>query len=194
VITEPSGRLGWINRAILATSRRGAVVTGWVYLVMALLIALDVITRRFGFSTQLTDEVAVYGVAIASAWAMAHALIQKDHVRVEVLLVRLPRRVQAVLNLISVVVLTLLVVVLAARMWRTVLESAQYDMRAISFFRTPLVLPQLPWALGFSFFVLVCLVTVANAIIKVRRGRTEELADDLGPRAIASEVAESVHV
>ena len=182
--------LRWIGDKAVALSRFGTMLGGWLYLLTALYITSDVFTRRYlGFSTKATDEVSTYVIAGAAAWSMSYALKKKDHVRMDVLLVKLPLVVQGYLNLLSLVVLNGVLTVLVWRMWSVVMESFRFHSRAATIYQTPLAWPQLIWAAGFTTFLVLAIVMLLEALLDVARGRAREVGERFGPRSVEGNVA-----
>jgi TRAP-type mannitol/chloroaromatic compound transport system permease small subunit len=185
-----------VERGTVALSRAGAELSGWLYLFIALFITSDILTRRYlGFSTKATDELGNYVLATGAAWSMAYALQMKDHVRMEVVLVKLPRVVQGYLNILSLLLTASVLAILVYRMWSVVLESVRFGSRSFTLFRTPLAWPQGVWAVGFTLFLVLTVVLLIESVVLMARGRVRDLAETLGPRSIdaSTATAETLH-
>ena len=184
------GVLRWVGDKAVALSRFGTMLGGWLYLFTALYITSDVLTRRYlNFTTKATDEVSTYVIAGAAAWSMAYALKKKDHVRMDVVLLKLPLPVQGYLNVLSLIVLNGVVAILVWRMWSVVLESFRFHSRAATIYQTPLAWPQLIWAMGFTIFLILGVVMLLEALLDVSRGRVRQVAERFGPRSVEADVA-----
>lgn len=143
--------LGGLDR--LATAM--AYVAGAVLLAISFFITIDVLGRKFvGMSSGVTDEFGGYALAIGGLWALAFGLTTGGHVRIDILLPRFPRRVQALLNYTALLLMGCFASVLAYYSWKLAIESFTTDARAMSFLRTPLFLPQGSMALGFTMLTL----------------------------------------
>ena len=81
----------WINRGALAVG--GACLAG-----MALLTCANILLRIVWVPIQGTYELMGYFGALVAALALAHTQLRRGHIAVDVLVVRMPRRVQRVLN------------------------------------------------------------------------------------------------
>ena len=67
-------------------ARGGAWFGGALILAAAVLVAADVVIRNlFVVSVGGSDELAGYALAVGSAWALAFALLERAHVRIDVL-------------------------------------------------------------------------------------------------------------
>jgi TRAP-type C4-dicarboxylate transport system permease small subunit len=132
-----------------------AYVGGAVLLLISFLITADVLARKFlGVSSALTDEFGGYALVIGGLWALAFCLTTGAQVRIDILLPHFPPRVREALNYAALVLLVAFAAILAWYSWKLAIESFQTDARAMSFLRTPLVLPQTCMAIGFSLLAL----------------------------------------
>ncbi|MDB5383221.1 MAG: hypothetical protein JWO26_2853, partial [Rhodospirillales bacterium] len=83
-----------------------AHIAGWNYVACALFITFDIVGRSlFGFSSQATVEITGYMLAGGIAWGLAHTLAKRAHIRVDVLVNRLPPRRRAWLHILSLALL-----------------------------------------------------------------------------------------
>ena len=78
------------------------ILGGYGCLGLSFLIVYEIFARKlFNHSLQGVDEIGGYVVAITGTFGMALAALERAHTRIDVLLLRLPARVQAGLNLLS---------------------------------------------------------------------------------------------
>lgn len=164
-------------RQALAVLDRTAVamayVAGAVLLLASFSITADVLGRKFlGVSSGATDEFGGYALAVGGVWALAFALTTGTHVRIDVLLPRLPAPVRGALNYAALAAMAFFAAVVAYYSWKLAIESYTTDARAMSFLRTPLYAPQGCLALGFSLLAVqagaIFLVGLAESL---RQGR-----------------------
>jgi TRAP-type C4-dicarboxylate transport system permease small subunit len=153
--------LGALDRVALAM----AYVAGAALLLVSFFITADVLGRKFvGISSGVTDEFGGYALAIGGLWALAFGLTTGGHVRIDILLPRFPRRLQALLNYAALLLMGVFACIVAFYSWKLALESFITDARAMSFLRTPLFLPQAGMALGFTVLALQAVVMLAAVI------------------------------
>jgi TRAP-type C4-dicarboxylate transport system permease small subunit len=147
--------------------------SGALFLLASFYVAADATGRTFFHtSTAVTDEFGGYALALGSMFALAHTLRVGAHVRIDILLPYLPRRLQIVLDYVAMAGMALFAAMLAVYTWTLALESLATDARAMSFLRTPLFPPQALVALGFSVLCLQALVILAVGVTEsVRAGR-----------------------
>jgi TRAP-type C4-dicarboxylate transport system permease small subunit len=179
-----------IERALRAVATAFAMATGAAVLLLALLVAVDIVGRRlFGFSLQGTDEYGGYALAMTGSLGFAYALFQRGHTRIDILIPRMPDRVQAAANAASLVTLGGYAAFIAWYALSAFLETIELDARAQSPLATPLWIPQGLWFSGTAFFVLAAAYAAIHAIGLMFRdpGRVNRL---YGPLAAVQEVAE----
>jgi TRAP-type C4-dicarboxylate transport system permease small subunit len=171
--------------------RAMAYVSGIVFLLLAFYMTADVIGRRFfHVSSAITDEVGGYGLAVGGMWAMAWTLRSSGHVRIDVLLPRLPRRLQAALGYVSIALMAVFAGMVAIYCWRLAIDSWVTGTRATSVVRTPLFVPQALMAMGMSALGLEALTILACGIVtSARVGRFVDPplleGDEPGPAPVA---------
>src|SRR6218665_327604 len=87
-------------------SRRAMTVAGWCYLLITALICFDILARRLlGFSSEATAELTGYLMAVGMSWGLAGTLFERGHVRIDVLVQKLPLKVRVWLHLASLAAL-----------------------------------------------------------------------------------------
>jgi TRAP-type C4-dicarboxylate transport system permease small subunit len=176
--------------------RAGAVmnaVAGWIFVAAAFFITVDVVGRKFfGVSSQATVEVTGYMLAFGIAWGLADALATRSHIRVDVLVTRLPLGVRAWMHALALAFLVVLGFFLAWRCWAVVGDSWLFGARDSSALNTPLIVPQGLWALGITVFFLLTVVTLAGVLLRLVRGEREQVDRLLGSRTLEEETAEAL--
>src|SRR3954463_7797394 len=134
-------------------------VAGWNYIFCAAFITIDVLCRNFGgFSSSATTEITSYMLAFGIAWGLAHALATRSHIRIDVLVNRLPLALRQYLHAFALVLLTALSVFLAWCAWGLVGESMFFDAKDTSALAIPLVVPQGLWAIGVTMLAVFAVV------------------------------------
>lgn len=180
-------------RTIEWLSRRAMGVAGWCYLAMTLLICFDILARRLlGFSSEATTELNGYLLAIGMSWGLAGTLFERGHVRIDVLLQRLPQRWRTALHLLSLLALAVSV---GFFIWGSVsltLDSLSFGATDLSALRTPLVIPQGLWAAGFVLFGLAVLAWLSRGLALAWQGQAAQLDAELTSRSDQDEAAETL--
>ncbi|MEY2621582.1 MAG: hypothetical protein RIT26_1402 [Pseudomonadota bacterium] len=180
-------------KAIECLSRRAMGVAGWCYLAMTLLICFDILARRLlGFSSEATTELNGYLLAIGMSWGLAGTLLERGHVRIDVLLQRLPLGLRTALHLLSLLALAVSV---GFFIWGSVsltLDSLSFGATDLSALRTPLVIPQGLWAAGFVLFGLAVLAWLSRGLALAWQGQAARLDAELTSRSDQEEAAETL--
>jgi TRAP-type C4-dicarboxylate transport system permease small subunit len=179
-----------------AVARVGTVmgyVAGWGFTLCAIFITFDVIARRFfGFSSQATTELTGYALAFGIAWALAHALTTRAHIRIDVLINHLPDRLRYPMNLLSLAALGVFMGFIAKGAYDLVDESILFNATDISLLRTPLWIPQGLWTFGIAVFLLLIILLFVESFLLVLAGRGREAEALVHARTYQEEAAEAL--
>jgi tripartite ATP-independent transporter DctM subunit len=166
---RPAARGGlsaWVDRVALGAHHLGGVVLA----AMMLLTALDVI-GRFAFNTPIkgSQELAEVMLVLTVFFGVAYTALQKEHVRVELLLMFLNRKTQLLLNLFASLVSFVLVLGIAVQ------GIEQMIIQRQRFITTMLLeIPQWPFALLLSLgAMLLCLVLFKDIVHDFRLLKAE---------------------
>ncbi len=182
-----------LRRGVAGLAAGMAWVAGWNYIACALFITGDILGRNLlGVSSAATVEITGYMLACGIAWGLAHTLACRAHIRVDVLVTRLPLRWRAPLHLLSLLLLTGFAAFVAWAAWQLVDESALFDAHDNSALRVPLIIPQGIWAIGISAFVLMCGVLLLESLLALLLGEGERLDALLGSRTLTDETQEAL--
>ncbi len=168
-------------------------VAGWLFVVAALFVTFDVVSRKFfGFSSQATVELTGYMLAFGIAWGLTDALTTRSHIRVDVLLVRLPLWARAYMHALALAFLVFLGIFLVWRCWAVVGDAWLFGARDSSALATPLIIPQGLWVLGITIFFVLAAVMFLEVLFLLVLGRREQIERLLGPRTLQEETAEAL--
>lgn len=182
-----------LRRGVAGIAAGMAWIAGWNYIACALFITADIVGRNaLGVSSAATVEITGYMLACGIAWGLAHALASRAHIRVDVLVTRLPLRWRAPLHLFSLLLLSGFAAFVTWAAWQLVDESALFDAHDNSALRVPLIIPQGIWAVGISAFVLMCAVLLLESLLALLTGEGERLDALLGSRTLSDETQEAL--
>lgn len=159
-----------LARAWLPFTRVLALVAGYALLLLSILIAVEVLLRRFAnMSLQGSDEMGGYVLAIVAAFGFSFALLERAHTRVEILVERINPKRAAVLNVLSCVGTMLMALFIAWRGWATLMESIEYQSLSGTPLMTPLWQPQSLWVGGLLVFAVVATLVAIHATVLLLR-------------------------
>lgn len=170
-----------------------SVVAGWCYVVCAALIGFDVVGRNFfGISTRATVELSGYLLAVGIAWGLAGAFVTRVHVRIDLLVERLPERVRTYFHLLSLLFLLGFVSILAYGAVHVVRDSWDFDAHDISVLFTPLWIPQGLWMFGICVFAGVVLLTTIEVVFLLGAGKVAVVNQILKQKTYEEEAAAAI--
>lgn len=168
-------------------------VSGWGFIACAFFISFDVLARKFlGFSSQATTEITAYMLAMGITWGLAHTLSMRAHVRIDLLITKLPEKLRYAMHLVSLLALAVLIGFLAKASYDLVDESLLFRATDTSVLRIPLAIPQGLWAFGIGIFAVLIFVMFVENLLLVLAGRGAEAEANLMPRSYTEEVAEAL--
>ncbi|WP_294924433.1 TRAP transporter small permease [uncultured Paracoccus sp.] len=161
-----------LTRAVNPLARFLALIAGYMLLGVALFVTAEILVRRFfNISLQGGDELGGYMLAILAAFGFSHALIERAHTRVEILIERVGPRMQAMLNVFSAWCIALMAAFMAWRAWTTLMESVEYRSLSGTPLMTPLWQPQSLWFAGLLLFAGISLAVAVHATLLMLRDR-----------------------
>lgn len=165
-----------------------AYLAGLAVLLLALLIAIDILARDLlGVSVQGTDEIGGYVLAMIGSLGLAYVLAERANTRMDLALPFLPRPVQRLLHVLAYGTLACLAVFMAYRAFAELGETVHFDSRASTPLQTPLWIPQGFWAVGIGVFALSAVLHALRATALLARG-SERLEREYGATTPEEEV------
>jgi TRAP-type C4-dicarboxylate transport system permease small subunit len=192
---DPFPLLGRMLRLADSLSRGAVWVGGALTLGAVFLIGFDVLVRKFfGFTVGGADELSGYVFAISTSWALAFVVLQRANVRVDVLYERLPVRLTAVLDWLSLVALAVFLVYLTHHAFAVAQTSFERSAAANTPLATPLWIPQGLWALGLVWMCVVLALMLARASAALITGDIATVKALCGVRSAQEEADEEAEI
>jgi len=152
-------------------------IAGWLVLLMMLLVLVEVFSRYvFNRPLMVANEFGSYLLVAVSYLAAAYAWKEKGHVRITVLVSRLPARVSSWLRLITMLLALVVAFGLSQSAYTYLQTSFRLGMASGSWLHFPLQGPHMTLMIGFTLLSLILMVEVTRAIKKLRRGESIEEA------------------
>jgi TRAP-type C4-dicarboxylate transport system permease small subunit len=180
-------------RWIEVISKHAMTVAGWCYLAITLLITFDILARRLlGFSTEATTDVTGYLMAIGMSWALAGTLLERGHVRIDVLVQKLPLRVRTWLHLASLLALMVATGFFVNGAVALARDSWELGATDLSTLRVPMALPQGLWAAGLALLLLATVALMARSLRLLAAGDAGSVDRLLMARNYEDEAAETL--
>lgn len=183
-----------VSRAGAKLVRALAIAGGYGFLGLSLLVAFEVIARKFfTFSLQGVDEIGGYVMAGAVALGISYTLFHRAHTRIDMFIDRLPAPLRPAFHAFAMVALAAFGVFMAWRATTTLIDSIGYQSVASTPLQTPLWIPQLIWDAGLLFFAGMATVLALHAVVLTVRNPAAVMAL-YGSRSVREEIDDEVAV
>ena len=182
-----------LNRAIDVLARQMNRCAGWLFVLCAFFITFDVLARKFlGFSSQSTTELSGYMLGVGIAWGLAGALEARTHVRIDILIQKVPPQFRGYLHWVALATLAVFAGFLVYGAWHTTMESWDFKATDNSLLKTPLIIPQGLWLLGTGVFGIMAVLRVLEVALLLPRGDIDAIERLTGPRSYIEEAEEAL--
>ncbi|WP_232820715.1 TRAP transporter small permease [Thalassobius sp. I31.1] len=124
----------------------------------------DIVARQFHLSLGGTDELSGYAMAIATSWGVAYTLIDKAHVRIDIIRSKANTGARAVFDCISITALAGTALFIAVKAWPVLEKSIRFNSTANTTMETPLWIPQSLWLMGWGWFAFTSSILAVGAL------------------------------
>lgn len=162
---------------------------GTLIVLSAFLVTLEVFLRKlFNISLGGADEISGYAFGVATALALSFALFERAHIRVDALLGAIPKVLHPYINLLGLLLLTGFALVIVVMVWGMVGDTLDNGSRSITPMRVPLAIPQIPWLLGWMFFVFSGVLIALVAIRQHFRGDEAGVQNLIGVKSLDEQI------
>jgi len=163
-------------------TRIASNVFGVTMLSLAVMVTVETLVRKlFSISLGGVDELAGYSIAVGAPLCFAVALLERSHIRINIVYIYLGARVRAWLDALSILALGLMAVFLFAFTIKTVLETLAYQSIAQTPWATPLIYPHSVWLLAMTVFLVPAIWLPIKALTLMARGKGADLSAQFGP-------------
>jgi TRAP-type C4-dicarboxylate transport system permease small subunit len=178
-----------MNTLVLVVSRLfGAALVG-----LSVFVSIETIARKaFNFSFQGADELGGYVLAVGSSLAFFVALVDRAHIRIDVLHVRFPQKLQATMDWLSIVSIAGLGLFMIYVGRIVIVDTLSYGSTAATPWATPLIYPQSAWYAALCLFALMALYLAGRATWLFVSGRRDQLLSEFHPKGTIEELEEEL--
>ena len=150
----------------------GYLQAGIIFFLMVTLLA-EVLTRYILRSPlSIADEMGGYLLVSLTFMGLAYTWKEKGHVRVSLLISRLPHKFAHLLRFITLILATLFTLPLMKACYDLISDSLLFESRSGSWLRTPLAYPQTILLIGAIMLFLQLVAEIIKATIAM--GKSEE--------------------
>jgi TRAP-type C4-dicarboxylate transport system permease small subunit len=162
-----------VRRALDALYRLAGIMAGVFLVCIAAMVVAQIGARLIGVFLRGPDELIGYFLAASTFLALAYTFGAGGHIRVTLVLDRMPRRARWGAELVALVVM---VVVTGYFAWHAAVmtwQSHRFGDMTLGLVAMPLWIPQTPMALG----LLALFVAVVDALVVTVSGRRPSYLD-----------------
>ena len=147
------------------------------------MVAIDVVCRKYlGVTMSGSDEITGYVFAASTTWAYSYCLFNRANVRID-----------ALYNLLGLVLLLVYVSILASKAVVVYQETIEFNATAQTTLATPLWIPQIFWVSGLVFFfITLAFVTLYTTVAMIQRD-LPLVARLAGVRTVEEELEQETH-
>jgi len=158
-----------LDRVISKFSRTVGVIAifGMIALIFPEVTARYVFNHSFGVS----EEFSSYLLVVAIFIGLAFIANEDSHIRVQVIVSRLPPRIYGWLRAFTFLLFLLLSIILTKVSWDFVLKNYAYGTKAMYLTQTSLWIPILAIPVGFGLLCLILMVRFLRSIDKLHEDR-----------------------
>lgn len=168
-------------RGLRAANRYVLGAGGVLIFLCAALIVVDVLLRWiFAQSWLYSFELTSYAFAIAVAFSLADGVIERIHIRIDILYLHLPLAIRCVVDVLAYSLIAFLSLGLASYAFDVVAGSLQIGSRSNSTLGMPLVLPQSGWMLGLALFATASTIVALRLWLELLRGDWRQIEQIAG--------------
>lgn len=162
---------------------------GILIILSAFLVTVEVLLRKFlNVSIGGADELSGYAFGVATALAFSYALFERSHIRVDALIGTFPKAIHPIINFFGLVLLVGFALVVVVMVWGLVADTLANGSRSITPMRVPLAIPQIPWLIGWMFFVFSGLLIGIVAIRQYLKGDEAGVQDLIGVKSLDEQI------
>ena len=137
-----------------------------VILFLLMCLVLVDVTTRYALQNPLSiaEEYGAYMLVAITCMGLAYTWKEKTHVRIEVLVDKLPLRAQRVLRLVTLVLALLFTLVMIPAAYQLVSFSFMFGTRSGGWLRTPIAWPQITILIGAVLLFFQLIVEIIKAV------------------------------
>jgi TRAP-type C4-dicarboxylate transport system permease small subunit len=166
---------------------------GYSLLLLSVLVVVETIGRKWlGFSLQGVDELGGYILAVTTGIAFTVALIDRAHIRIDMVYDRCFRKFQGGLDWASSLLVAAMSVLLSYVAILTMTETIEFGSTAATPWATPLVWPQGVWLATLLLFSLVATIIFVRISRLLMAGSFDQLRRNYGLKVATEELKEEL--
>lgn|SRR5690625_1377126 len=155
-------------------------IAGLLIFLNVIVIVVEIVTRAlFPISFNVSVELSGYILALSTSLVFAYALINKEHIRINVFYNALPKSVQVFFDVIVFVLTAAICTFIAVEAVDMVLSALEYGDMSLNM-RVPLWIPYAIWTLGLIWFALSAFIMLIYGLLSIFMGDLEQASEIIG--------------
>ena len=152
------------------------LLSGWLVFLMMVLVLFEVFMRYvLNQPPMIADEFSAYMLVAISLLGLAYTWKERGHIRISILVKRLPPRVSSWLRLTGLVLAFVFTSELTRASYSFIALSFKLHIHSATWLHFPLQGPQMTIPIGFGLLSLMLLLAIVKAIKNIRAGVSIEL-------------------
>lgn len=164
-------------------------IGGGLILLSAFLVTFEVMLRKlFNVSIGGADELSGYAFGVATSLAFAYALFERAHIRVDALYGLFPFPLKLLASFLGMILLVGFAAIVGWTAWLLVADTLAFGSRSITPMRVPLAIPQIPWLIGWLFFVVAGFLVLLAALQRLLSGDAEGADRLIGVKSVDEQI------
>jgi len=143
--------------------------------IMVVLVAVEVFMRYvLKNPPMVADEFSAYMLVALSYLGLAYTWKRGGHVRITLLVSRLPVKLAGWLRLVLLIIIMIFMIVLTYLSFGMVVYAHEINLRSDTWLTFPLIWPQLTVFIGFLMLTLILPADIVKVYRKIRAGEAVE--------------------
>src|SRR5690625_1615714 len=182
-----------MSTAMRKTANIASAIFGYLLLFLSFMVVIETVGRKWlGFSLQGVDELGGYILAITSGLAFTVALVDRAHIRIDLLYDRSGKTSRVLLDWLSLLLLTVLTVMMCYAGTISLLEAIEFDSTAPTPWATPLKWTQGIWVATLVLFMLTAFVALYQATKLLLAKQYQTLQQNFGLKVVSDELQDEL--
>jgi TRAP-type C4-dicarboxylate transport system permease small subunit len=191
---HPISKFASIHAKFTTASRYATWVGGAALMLSAIMVTLDVISRKLiGFTISGSDEISGYVFAASTTWSYSYCLFTRANIRIDAFYNLLSLKPKAILDMIGLLLLLYYIYLLTTNAFGMFLENVEFNSSAQTTLATPLWIPQMFWVSGLGFFLLSLTFLAMYGFAALVKGDWATINKIAGVRTVEEEILEETH-
>lgn len=174
-------RIETLEGALRRANHLVALILGGAVVATVFFVLIDVVGRKTGLgSLGGSDEISGYVMAAVASWGLACALLDRAHVRIDLIRQRLGSDGQALMDIFAMIVANGVILLIAYHSWPVLQKTIERNSHANTPLETPLWIPQGIWFGGWVWFAITATTLSLIGIAYYIQGRRAALGAVIG--------------